>query len=448
VIHVIPAMLLAFQPLLSDSDREDTNIMADRIDVIKYSIQMRIEDQDSLVNATTEIEFKVLADIQELQFNLKEMNVVGCSLDGEPVAFEHKNGVLMFVTHPTLRPGTTYRLSVDYSGRPKDGLIIGRNKYHHFSVFSDNWPNRARFWFPCIDHPSDKAAVSFHITVPMMYQVIANGTLVGIQASTDKEATYEFDMGTPTPTYCMVIGVCRFALTETKTRSGIPIYSYSFPEDSTAAVRGFARVPDMVQYYDSLIGPYPFSKLALVQSSTMFGGMENSSAVFLPENSLSYSDSVDNELTVSHELAHQWFGDDVTVSNWPDLWLSEGFATYFSMLYFESRKGEQYFKELIAGTRNYYEQSSTKVLPLIDTTYSNVSDLLNVENYDKGALLLHALRGYLGDEAFFNGMKEYFRRFSHKNATTSDFKNVMTLVSKKDVSEFFQKWLCKPGLPE
>jgi aminopeptidase N len=175
---LIAAMPFVFLPFLFGSDKGDTNIMAGRIDVGQYSIRVRIEDQDSVLWATTEIEFRVLTDIQVLQFNLREMKVASCSVDGRPLAFEHKNGVLSATTQSTLRPGSIHKLSVEYSGRPKDGLFIGKNKYNHFCAFADNWPNRARYWFPSIDHPSDKATVLFYITVPNQYEAIANGTLL------------------------------------------------------------------------------------------------------------------------------------------------------------------------------------------------------------------------------------------------------------------------------
>jgi aminopeptidase N len=130
------------------------------------------------------------------------------------------------------------------------------------------------------------------------------------------------------------------------------------------------------------------------------------------------------------------------------LWLSEGFATYFQMLYTEAREGEQRFEELIRLTREDYVRHGRKTLPVIDGNYANVRDLLNPENYEKAALFLHALRNYVGDEVWFKGIKEYYREFAHANATTTDFKNVMSRLSGQDLDSLFQKWLYKPGLPE
>jgi aminopeptidase N len=376
------------------------------------------------------------------------MSVSGCYLDGQTASYEHRDNVLTIEVPSTLNSGTIHKASVTYSGKPQDGLIIRKNKYKHFCVFADNWANRARYWFPSIDHPSDKATVSFRITVPNGYGVVANGTMTDTSSLQDKELTYTFRMDIPIPTYCMVTGVCNFAITAMKTQSGVPIYIYTFPEDSLTAVEGFVRVPDMVQYYESVIGPYPYSKLALVQSLTAFGGMENSSAIFLPQNSPSFTGRRNNEATLAHEIAHQWFGDDITESDWSELWLSEGFATYFEMLYYEARDGEQRFEELIKRTKEGYLRQSRKISPVIDGNYAKITDLLNSENYDKGALFLHALRKHVGDEVWFKGIKEYYRQFAHANATTTDFKNVMTNVSGKELDSLFQKWLYEPGLPE
>lgn len=245
----------------------------------------------------------------------------------------------------------------------------------------------------------------------------------------------------------MVVGVAKFAITKTIAESGLPLYYYTYPEDSAAAAFGFRHVPDMIHYYDSLFGPYPFSKLALVQSSTIFGGMENSSAIFLPEKGASYKRGRDNDMTVAHEILHQWFGDDVTESHWSDLWLSEGFATYFSACYEGSRHGKGAYQKIIDHMRTDYLANSPANVPVIDTTYHSLMELLNYENYTKGALFLDALRTQVGDANFFSGVREYYQTYRHGNATTADFEKMMEKASGQDLQPMFKRWLYTPGLP-
>ena len=176
--------------------------------------------------------------------------------------------------------------------------------------------------------------------------------------------------------------------------------------------------------------------------------MENSSAIFLPEYGPSYTGVSDNEETVAHEIAHQWFGDDVTEKEFSDLWLSEGFATYFSILYFEFRDGKDKKAELLSDTKQRYLKRSSNKFPVILKKYKDPMELLTTENYEKCALFLDALRNKVGDDNWFKGIRVYYDKFKHGNVSTSDFRNVMESVTGMDLNSFFQQWLNKPGLPE
>jgi aminopeptidase N len=440
--------LLAVLPLHGFPDKEDSNIMAGKIDILHYSINIKIDPRSKFINATTSLTFNALTDLHQVLFNLKDMSISSCMLDNQPISFNYDANIIEINSSSLLQAGTKHNISFEYSGAPKDGLIISRNKYGNHCAFSDNWANRARFWFPSIDHPSDKATVSFNITTPKRFEVIANGTFNGTTSVDDTTSVYRYDMETPITTYCMVIGVADFSIEETKTSGGIPIYYYSFPEDKSYVSKEFKHVPEILDFYEKIIGPYPYSKLAIVESSTMFEGMENSSAIFLPPTAFGGVGKIDNNEILAHEIAHQWFGDDVSKSDWPELWLSEGFATYFTMLYFESRDGKKKYDEMIENTRTAYRMYSSKTQPVITNHYMHLGELLNVENYQKGALFLHTIRKTIGDELFFKGIREYYKRFEHSNATTKDFENVMEEISSTNLNTLFQRWLYEPGLPE
>lgn len=420
--------------------RDDKNVMAGKIDVLSYTINLAVSDTSDVVASTTEISFRVLKNLDTLKFNLKEMSVTTCMLDDLANSFEQKEGIFLVVSKKNLDANSVHKMKVSYNGTPKDGLFIGKNKYRKFCAFADNWPNRASYWFPCIDHPSDKAEVTFHITVPQKYEVVANGDETNTSYSA-KSTTYSFSMSVPITTYCMVFGVCDFAISKTQTVSGVPIYYYTFPEDSLNAINSFQRVPDMIDYFEKIIGKYPYSKLALVESSTKYGGMENSSAIFLPQRSPSFSGRRNNDETLAHEIAHQWFGDDVSISNWSELWLSEGFATYFSALYFESRDGENRFNSIMDRIEKTYERGHIKGEAVVTNDYSKIEELLNAENYDKGALFLNELRKIVGDKIFFKGVKEYYTKYKHSNVSTEDFENVMSSTSNRNLKPLFHRWL-------
>ena len=202
----------------------------------------------------------------------------------------------------------------------------------------------------------------------------------------------------------------------------------------------------MLAFYTELIGPYPYAKLALVQSSTRFGGMENASAIFFSEKSITGTRR--NEAVVAHEIAHQWFGDSVTESDWHHLWLSEGFATYFGALFFEEADGDERFREMLARSRSrYFSANERAPAPIYNPEITDLFDLLNAYNYSKGGLVLHMLRGLMGDEAFFDGIRRFYHMYRDQTVLTRDFQAVMEQRQEEDLGWFFEQWIYRSGHP-
>jgi aminopeptidase N len=225
------------------------------------------------------------------------------------------------------------------------------------------------------------------------------------------------------------------------------VIQWVFPEDTANAGRLFARSPRMLAIFDSVIGAFPYEKLALVQSSTRFGGMENSSAIFFPERPL--ADGTARELTVAHEIAHQWFGDAVTERDWPELWLSEGFATYFASVFYEIADGDSAARRVLDEAEvRYMSSAQDAIRPVIDSTIVNLFDLLNRNNYEKGAWVLRMLRARIGDRAFFGGIRAYYAAYRDSTASTDDFRRVMEKAAGQDLGAFFDQWLRRPGYPK
>ena len=261
--------------------------------------------------------------------------------NGRPAQFSRSDGQLRVALGNTYRAGDLLTLVVKYHGAPSDGLFFKRNKFGDRTVFADNWPNRAHFWFPSLDHPYDKAKVEFFVTAPARYDVVANGRLVETTSRQDGTRLTHWREDVPVAVYCMVFGATEFSIIDAGGWGGTRLLHYLYPKDRERGLADHGRALRMLEFYSELVGPYPYEKLALVQSSTRFGGMENSSNIFFDENS--YDGSGGLEGTVAHEIAHQWFGDSVTEADWHHLWLSEGFATYFGALFFERADGRDKF---------------------------------------------------------------------------------------------------------
>jgi aminopeptidase N len=201
----------------------------------------------------------------------------------------------------------------------------------------------------------------------------------------------------------------------------------------------------MVDFYTGLVGPYPFEKLAHVQAATRFGGMENASAIFYSERAL--ASGRDIEGTVAHETAHQWFGDSVTEAEWPELWLAEGFATYFGHLFFAHADGAADLRRRMEEERRQVLASEAVRRPVIDREERDLFALLNDNNYGKGAWILHMLRGLVGDDAFFGGIRAWYSRHAGSVTTTDELRRAVEEASGQPLAWYFRQWLEEPGYP-
>jgi aminopeptidase N len=348
------------------------------------------------------------------------------------------------------QPGETLSTRVRYRGYVRDGLIIRTNQYGARTIFADNWPDRAHLWLPSQDHPSDKATVAFHVQAPLEQQVIANGVLEKIDTLAYGNAVWHYRLDTPIPVYTMVVGIGRLARTRLPDAACkvkcVPLTVWTYPQDSAYAVSGpFRRAGRMLEYFSQLIAPFPFPSLAHVESSTRFGGMENSTAIFYDEKA--YREKKLGEALVAHETAHQWFGDGVTEADWHHLWLSEGFATYLAALWQGDADGDSAFRAAMTKARETVFNSKDTGRPILDPAATDLLGLLNSNNYQKGAWVLHQLRGVVGDTMFFAGVRQFYRRYRDSTALSSDFARVMADASGSDLEWFFQQSLTQPGYP-
>jgi len=360
-----------------------------------------------------------------------------------------RDGNAVIVHHGGER-GDTIHTTLHYRGVVHDGLIIeypgGSPRY-----FADNWPNRARRWFPAQDHPSDKASVTFVIDAAPATEVIANGDLVSVDTLETGRVRWTYHETAAIPIYAMVIGATDFSITDFPeagcAQKCVPLSVWTYPADSAYAVSGpFRRIGSMVDYFSDLIGPFPYGSLAHVQSSTIFGGMENATAIFYSSEAI--GERRLSEETVAHETAHQWFGDAVTPRDWNHLWLSEGFATYLAALWQGHADGPDAFYGVMDLARARVVSSLTSAAPILaDTVPDNLLTLLNSNNYQKGSWTLHSLRGLVGDSAFFAGLRAFYRQYRNGTAVTADFVATMEAVSGQDLGWYFDQALRLPRYP-
>lgn len=422
------------------------------LDVDHYALALRVTDRSDSIFVNETINFRWLDTTRSVTFDLvnanseeKGMSVTSVFDGKEKIAFSHQNSqLILHGLHANRRKDI--ELQIEFSGIPIDGLVIGKNKFGNRTFFGDNWPNRAQNWFACIDHPSDKATINYRIQAPAHYEVIANGIFVGKQTVSAEDVLYEYSSNVPLPTKVLVIGIADFSVKDLGIHNGVQMSSWVYPENQEKAFYDFDLGPQILDFFVQTIGPYEYEKLANVQSTTRYGGMENAGCIFYDENAINGKRT--SESLIAHEIAHQWFGNSVSESDWQHIWLSEGFATYYTNLYIEKTYGIDAMREqMIKDRTKVIRFSKTYDHPVVDTSYSGLLDLLNPNSYQKGAWFLHMLRRKVGDENFFNAVNDYYKNFRLSNATTVDFKTFMEKNCGVELDEFFQQWLFTAGHP-
>ncbi len=435
------------------------------LDVVHYDAVLGLPAQGgTVVEGVATLRLRPAREgLPEATLDFTGLAVLGVSVEGAAVTARHQEGRLHIPLPPGTGPADTLSVRVEYRGTPDDGLILGLDARGRPAAFVDNWPNRARFWLPSVDHPSDKATASLTVLAPAEWRVVSNGTLL-VQggealpaADGSPRRSWSWRTGVPVSAYNLVFGAARLETVplgvaacgsspaSPRVDGCVELSAWLYPEDVGQASRSFRRAAEMVDFYTELIGPYPFEKLAHVQASTRFGGMENASAIFYSDEALARG--ADMEGTVAHETAHQWFGDSVTQADWPELWLSEGFATYFGHLFFERTEGEADFRARLEEDRAQVLASADVQRPVMDREEEDLFALLNANNYPKAGWVLHMLRGIVGDDAFFRGIRAYYARFAGGTATTADFRRAMEDASGAELGWFFRQWLEEPGYP-
>ncbi|HEY6977373.1 MAG TPA: M1 family metallopeptidase [Chitinophagaceae bacterium] len=422
------------------------------LDVQHYRFSIQLNDSNNVIKAEAQIVIRFLQDVKEVKLDLVQkkpngngMIVINIKQDESDINFVQDSQHVVINT--AAKKGEEHQYTLTYEGIPADGLIISKNKYGDRTFFSDNWPDRAHNWLPCNDHPFDKAPVEFIVSAPEHYQVVSNGVQTEETNLPNHLKLTHWKEDVPISTKVMVIGAANFAINYVGNVDCIPIFSWVYAEDRDNGFQHYAIAKDILPWYIKNIGPYAYAKLANVQSKTIFGGMENASAIFYFENSVN-DDTLD--ALFAHEIAHQWFGNSASETDWPHLWLSEGFATYMAHLYLESKYGVDSFNKRMGIDRmKTIAMSKKRNTPVVDTSEKNdLMKLLNDNTYRKGAWVLHMLRRKLGDSLFWKGIRTYYATYAGRNANTEDLKKIFENVSGQNLQAFFKQWLYTAGYPE
>jgi len=452
IILVLPIYIFAALPF-SDNYPKNPNI-----DAINYAFHIKLSDTTDEIHCKETIDIRYLAagetalrlDLIKASKKLENKGMVVSKVvsNGKTLEYTHENDVLVIKlpTPSTLNQRSSY--TVTYQGVPATGLKIADNKYGDRTFFSDNWPNKGRNWLATIDHPYDKATCEFMITAPAHYQVVSNGLKIEESDLANGERLTHWKQSVPIATWLYVLGAARFAVQYVDEFDGKSIETWVYHQDRNAGFYDFAiPTKSALEFYSDRVGPFSYEKLANIQSNSVSGGMEAASAILYSENSVVGDRNERWRNVVIHEIAHQWFGNSVTEYDWDDVWLSEGFATYFTLLFIEHEYGHDAFIEGLAKSKKTVDEFYAKNpdYRIVHDNLKDMSQVVSVQTYQKGSWVLHMLRGVVGTEVFWKGIQSYYKKYKNSNATTDDFRKEMEEASGLDLNVFFQQWLYKPG---
>jgi aminopeptidase N len=347
-----------------------------------------------------------------------------------------------------------FELYISYTAKPRKGFYFVEPDNYYPGKYQEAWTQsettEARYWFPCIDHPRVKFSSEISVTVPIGFTAISNGVLLKVEKQ-NKKQIYYWSEANPHPSYLTSVVVGKYV----EMKDGKNLYYYVPPEKRQDALRSFEHTPEIIRFYEEYLGTkYPYDKYSQVTvQDFVYGGMENTSCTTLTLDTLhdekAHLDFTSDYL-ISHELAHQWFGDLVTCSDWQHIWLNEGFATYCEALYWEASKGKDEFQYYMMQTADdYLEEARTRYTrPIVTNVYKHPDDLFDRHTYEKGGCVLHMMRHLVGDKYFRRSLRTYLQRFANGNAETDDLRKVFELETGQSLQQFFDQWVFREGHPE
>jgi aminopeptidase N len=408
-------------------------------DVANYSLRLDYRPAGGRLAGSATILARATQNLARFDLDLRGFTVSAIEVDGRRAAWRRAGQELVITPADRLRAGRPFVVRVDYAGVP-DVVVDPDGSSEGWVPTSDGAfvvgePQGSPGWYPVNDNPRDKATFDFTVTVPEGLTVMANGVLVG-RRTAGGSSTFGWREGFPMAPYLATATVGRFDLTQYRI-GRLPAYVAVDPTLPDTGV--LAHLPAIVEFFSSVYGPYPFDAVGAIVDNAPDVGYA------LETQTKPVFDSMPSEGTLAHELSHQWFGDSVTLTQWPDIWLHEGFATWSQWLW-DEHSGRQSAHDAFA---KLYRQppTDTDLWSPPPAAPGEPANLFGTPVYDRGAMTLQALREKLGDRVFVRLLRDWAAAHRYGNATTAQFIRLAERESGRDLRHFFDVWLYQPGKP-
>jgi aminopeptidase N len=442
----------AIEPLRTASDRT--------ISIDDIRLDLRVDLAKKLVESKATISFRCVKPTQTVTLDAVDFVVthVAAKLSKNlinPARYTSDGKKLVVDLVAPLKAGEAGTLEVAYRVQdPKDGLhffVPGKTRLESpLLVWSQGETSTNRYWIPCIDEPDQRQTTEIIVTVPEGFEAVSNGKLVQRQENPGNTVTFHWKQEIPHPSYLITLVVGEFDVVRHEWE-GIPVLYYVPKGHRAEAEPTYGRTPEMLAYFSQRFGMrYPWAKYAQVTCFQFGGGMENTSATTMGERILCDERSLldrSSESIVSHELAHQWWGDMVTCRDWSHTWLNEGFASYAEALWDEHARGRDDYA-FNMDRKAARAIRAGKLRPVMDRRYTDPQSMFDDRSYPKGAWIVHMLRNRLGEEAFWKGIQRYGTENQFHSVETCDLRRSLERATGRDLERFFYDWVERPGNPE
>ncbi len=425
------------------------------VDVKHIKIDIKLDLAGKRVSGTATHTVAPLNEgVRFVEFDAIDMVITAASVGRKPAEFSYDGTKLRVDLGEGRKRGHDLPVAITYSATPRIGM--------YFIAPDDGYPDKpmqvwtqcqdedTRYWLPCFDHPSEKQTSEIIVTVPGTWYALSNGRLLEEKENRDGTRRFHWHQDRPHSTYLLTLAAGELARID-QTTNGLTIDYFVEPRHVEDATRTFANTPAMVALFERLFdAKYPWSKYSqVVVRDFVFGGMENTSATTMTENIIvdrKGARDFTSDPLISHELAHQWFGDLMTCRDWSHGWLNESFATFLEMLWDEHHQGiDMYRQGAIENTGLYLEERYRR--PIVTNVFNEPIDLFDRHLYEKGSVVLSMLRGLLGDDQFFRSIQRYVRENQERSVITQDLANAFETETGRNLDWFFDQWVYKPGHP-
>ncbi len=486
-VKVVAPEISQFQKQIENLRPDEKTVLSEKTDLdetafipLHYDVSLDLSHADTEdFHGTVKIKIKNqdLTHQKPLRLHIqKDLQIIEITVNGLPVSYERGFASLQ-IAAAKIYTGQ-FTLIIKYRGsHPRDGLHFIKIGGQVVQAWTHGEPTSARFWLPSFDQPKFKATANFHITVVKNWNALSNGSLKSDLIHRNREnnneelRTINWQERAPLPTYLYSVLTGELKVQEMKSITPLSVWypsQINSAEFMTNNIKsGFKCLPQMLEFYSNLFGPYNFEKLAVGIAYDFAGGMENASAItyssmnFSGNSSGSFSgrDGFDAAI-LAHEVVHQWFGDTVSPKDWKDLWLNEGFADYFDAAFWETAQGREKFHERMDEYKvrylaNDYAVGASGIQngilgPIINpkTLPSQMFGKSATLAYEKGALVLQNLKFFLGEQRFNQGLRYYLQKFKFRSVNSQDLKTALEESTHENLDVFWNQWIHRAGLPE